>query len=113
MRIRLVAIHAFLEDKRLLKVAAGMALGAIHADVLPNQRKLRLRVVKALIDRAQQYLFPARGAVAGLATLRETPAVRILVAIGTLVEWNSRITRPIVRTGRMTFGARHLDVQPG
>ena len=113
MRIWLVTIHAFLEDKRLLKVAAGMALGAIHADVLPNQRKLRLRMVKAFIDRAQRYLLPARGAVAGLATLQETPPVRILVAIGTLVERNSRITRPIVHTLRMALGARHLSVQTG
>ena len=113
MRIRLVAIHAFLEDKRLLKVAAGMALGAIHADVLPNQRKLRLRMVKAFIDRAQRYLLPARGAVAGLATLQETPPVRILVAIGTLVEWNSRISRPIIRTRGMALGALNMRVDSG
>jgi hypothetical protein len=42
MRIRLVAIHAFLEDKRLLEVAVGMASGAIDVDMPPFQRELRL-----------------------------------------------------------------------
>jgi hypothetical protein len=81
--------------------------------VFPLQRKLRLRVVKALTYRGEGDLLPARGAVARLATLSETSAVRILVAIGTLVEWNSRISRPIIRTRRMALGALNMRVDSG
>ena len=48
--IRLVAVHALGEYQRLLEVAVGMTLSAVHTRVLSFQRKLRFGVIKALID---------------------------------------------------------------
>ena len=42
MRIGPMAIHAFLENKRLLKLSVGVAPGAIHGDMLSLQRELCL-----------------------------------------------------------------------
>lgn len=68
-------------------------------------------MVKAIIHRGKRDLLPSRGAVAGLATLREAPMMRIFMAIGTLVEWDTFISRLIVRSRRMAFGAANLNVQ--
>ena len=76
----------FWKAQRLLEIAAGVALRAIHADVLSQQRKLRLRVVKVLVTLPERNLLPTARVVAGLATLREAAAVRILVAIRALIE---------------------------
>ncbi len=111
--IGFVTIHAHLEDQRLLEIAITVALGAIHGYVLPLQRKLRLGVVKAFVDRRERNLFPAGRAVAGLATLREAVMMRVLVAIRALSEGYSRIPRLVVRTWRMALGARNLPVQAG
>ena len=70
-------------------------------------------MVKALTYRGEGDLLPARGAVARLATLSETAAVRILVAIGTLVEGNSHISWTTIRTRRMALGAFNLSVEAG
>src|ERR1700692_1917602 len=80
MRIGLVAIHALRKNQRLLEIAVRVALGAIHTGMFSFERKLRLRVVKTLIHRRDRNLLPARRAVAGLAALRKTPAMRIFVA---------------------------------
>ena len=48
-----------------------------------------------------------------LATLRETSLVRILVAIGTLVEGDACISWLIVRSRRMALGALNLSVESG
>ena len=111
--IGLVTIHAPGKKQSLLEVAVGVALGAVHAEMLSFQRILRLRVVKALIHRGERNLLPARGAVAGLATLGETAMMRILVAIRALVEWDSCISRFVVRARAMALGAFNLVVQSG
>jgi hypothetical protein len=64
MQIGLVTIHALLKSQRLLKVAIEVALSAIHSDVFPFERKLRLRMIKALVYPAKRNLFPTRCAVA-------------------------------------------------
>ena len=86
VRIGLVTVHALGKDHRFFEVPIGVALGAVHVDVLSLERKLCPGVVKALIHRAERNLLPARSAVAGLAPLGETSVVRILMAIRALIE---------------------------
>ena len=109
----LVAVHALREYQRLLEVAVGVALSAVHTHMLPLQRKLRLGVIKALVDCLQRNLFPAAGVVTGLATLGEAAVMRILVAVGTLIEWNADVLRLSVGSVGVALGALHLQVQPG
>lgn len=111
MRIGLVTIHAFLESQRLLKVPIGMALRAVHIDVLAFERILRLRVVEALADRLQRDFFPPARAMTRLATLREAAVVRVFVAIRALVERDANILRFAISAVRVALGALHLRVQ--
>ena len=113
VRIGLVAIHALLERQRLLEIAIGVALRAIDAGVLAFERKLRLRVVEALVHRLQRNLLPSARAVARLAALREAAVVRIFVAIGALVERNAHVLRLAVRAVGVALGALHLGMQAG
>ncbi len=110
--IRLVAVDALGENQRLLEVAVRMALGAIHTRVLPLQRELRFRVIKMLVHCMQRNLLPAARVVTGLATLREAAVMRILMAVGTLVEWNANVLRLAVCPIRVALGALHLQVEP-
>src|SRR5580693_571869 len=66
-----VAIHALLKRQESLEIPTGMALGTIDADVLAQQRKLRLGVVEVFVDALERHLLPSTRAVARLATLRE------------------------------------------
>ena len=50
VRIGLVAVHALLENQRLLEVSAGVALHTIHAGVLAPERKLCFGMVEALVQ---------------------------------------------------------------
>ena len=93
MRIRLVAIHAFLEDQRLFEISVRMALGAIDGGMLAFQGKLGLRMVEALVNRLQRNFLPSARVVARLAALRKVSVVWILVAIGTLVKGNAYVLR--------------------
>ena len=107
----LVAVHALGEYQRLLKVAIGVALGAVHTGVLSLERKLRFGVIKALIDRLQRNLLPAAGVMTGLASLRKAAVMRILMTLRTLIEWNAYILRLAVRPVGVALGALHLQVQ--
>ena len=51
--------------------------------------------------------------MAGLTPLRKAAVVRISVAIGTLVEWNSCVSWFVVRSRRVAPGTRNLRVQSG
>src|SRR5579864_5305075 len=51
--------------------------------------------------------------MARLASLRKAAVVRILVAIGALVERNAHILWLTVRAGRVALGALHLGMQAG
>lgn len=109
----LVAVHTFLEGKRLLEVPPLMALAAIDGGVFSEQRKLGLGVVEALVDRLQVDLLPSGGVVAGLAALREAAMMRVLVAVGALVERYANILRLSVGPVGVALGALHLRVQTG
>src|ERR1700680_3723841 len=111
MRIGLVTVHTPLEGEGFLEISASVTLRAINAGVLSLQRKLCLRVVEAFIHRVERNLLPSPGAMAGLAALRKTSMMRILMAIRTLVEWDSRVSRLGLRARRMTFRARNLSMQ--
>lgn len=111
--IGFVAIHTLLEGDRLLEISIGVALRAIHGRMVPFQRKLRFRVVEPLIDQRQRYRLPARGAMAGLAALREAAAMRILVAVRALIKGNAYILRLAIGAIRMTSSALYRGVQAG
>jgi len=109
----LVAIRALLEWDLLLEIAVGVALGAIDAEVLALERVLGLGVVESLVHGLQVDPLPPAGIVAGVATLRETAVVRILVTIGALAEWNANVFRLAIGTVGVTLGALHLRMQSG
>ena len=69
-------------------------------------------MVESLIHALQRNLFPAARVVAGLAILRETATMRILVAIGTLIERNAHILWLAVGAVDVALGALYLRVQP-
>jgi len=113
VRIGFVTVHALGENQRLLEVAIDMALRAVHAEVLSFERILRLGVVKTLVHCSNRNLLPSRHAMAGLATLREGPMMRILVAIDALAEWDARVAGSIVRSRCVAFCAPDMRMQPG
>lgn len=108
-----MAVHALLEGQRLLEIPARMALRAVDADVLAQQRKLRSGVIEVLVDALEGDLLPSTGSVTYLAALRETAAVRVLVAIRTLIEGNANVLRLSIGAVGMALRALHLCVQPG
>jgi hypothetical protein len=81
VRVRLVTIHAFLENQRFLEISARVALGTFHTGMLPQQWILGCRVIEAFADFLRRYSFPSAGVVTRLATLVETSAMRIGVTI--------------------------------
>ena len=109
----LVAIRALLEWDLLLEIAVGVALGAIDSEVLALEGVLGLGVVESLVHGLQVDPLPSAGIVAGVATLRETAVVRILVTIGALAEWNANVFRLAIGTVGVTLGALHLRMQSG
>jgi len=113
VRIGLVTIDALREGDRLLEVSARVAAFATHGRVFSLQRILGFCVVKVFANRSQRDFLPALGAMAGLAALRETPVVRVVVAIRTLGKRNPRIARLGVRARHVALLALHLDVQSG
>ena len=113
VRIGLVAVHALLEHQGFLKISAGVALGAVDTGVLAFQRKFGFGVVEAFVDGLQRNLLPPAGAVARLAALREASVVRVLVAIGALVERNAHVLWLAVRSVGVALGALHLGMHAG
>lgn len=57
--------------------------------------------------------FPSARGVAGLATLGKCSAVRIFVAVGTLIEWNAHVLWFCIWAVGMALGALYLGMQPG
>ncbi len=109
MRI-FVTVAALGKRDRLFEISASMALGTIDGGMLSFQRELRLRVIEMRSHRLQRDILPTACVVAGGTALRETAVMRIFVAIGTLVERNSRILRLAIGAIRMTLRALHLRV---
>lgn len=112
VRVRLVTIHAFLESQRFFEISACVALGTFHAGMLSQKWILGCRVVEAFADCLRRYFCPSARVVACLAALRKASTMRIGVTIGALAECDSRVARFIVLSGRMTFLAGDLCVQP-
>ena len=113
VRICIVAIDALRKDQRLLEISVGVALGTVSRSVLALEGKFRLRMVEALVDGLKRNSLPAICAVAGLASLNEAATMWIFVAVRTLTERDSDISRLAVSTAGMTLGALDLSVQAG
>jgi len=111
VRARLVAVHALLKNQRLLEVAAAVALQTVDTHVFAKQRKFSPGVVEALIERLHRDLFPPAGVVAGLASLHETAAMRIVVAVSTLRKSDSRVPRLVVGARGVALLAGDLRMQ--
>ena len=78
----LVAIRALLEGDGLFEIPICVALFAFDSRVPVFQRILCLRVVELFVNSLQRELFLPVGRMARRVGLRETPVVRIFVAIG-------------------------------
>jgi len=113
MWIGLVAIHALRERDRLFEISTSVAERAIHRRMLALQRVLGLRVIEVPTHRSQRNSFPAFGAVAGLAALRETAVVRIGVTIRALGKRYPGVARLAVGARCVALFTLHLDVRSG
>jgi len=113
MRVGLVTIHAGSKRDGLFEISTGMAKRAVHDHVLSLQRVLRLGVIEVLIHHRQGNPLPTRGAVAGLAALREAAMMRIRMAIGALRERQSCVPRFAVGAGGMALFTLHLRMRAG
>src|SRR5579864_962122 len=113
VRIGLVAVRALAENQRLLEVPVGVALFATDSRVFAFQRVLGFRVIEILAERLLRDSLPTRGTMARGTCLGEAAVVRVLVAIGTQVEWNARVPRLAIRSVRVALGALHLGVETG
>lgn len=108
----LVAIHALLEGDRSLEIAAPVALEAINALMFPHQRIFGLGVIKALVERRSRNPLPATCVVARLAALlSKTSPVWVAMAVRAFSKRQTKITRLVVRSGRVALLATHLGVQ--
>lgn len=108
-----MAVHALGKDERLLEIAVDVALRAIDRGMLSFQRKLCFGVIEALIHVLQRDFLPATGVVTRLTGLRETAVMRVLVAVGALVEWDADVLRLALRSVDVALRALHLRVQAG
>jgi|SRR5579862_7164610 len=111
VRIWFVTIGALAKHQRLFEIATRMALLAGYTGVLAFKRVLRFGVIKFLVDRLQRDFLPACGAVTGRAALRETAAMRILVAIRALGKRNANVLWLSVGSVCVALGALHLLVK--
>ncbi len=107
----LVAVHALLKTERLIEIAAAVALHTFDGGVLAAKRKLGFGMVEALIESDRHDPVPARGAMAGFASLREGATVGIGMTGGTFGESNSRVTRLPVTPRSVAFLAGNLGMQ--
>ena len=109
-----VAVETALKGERFLEIAAAVATQAIHCLVLAFQGIFGFGMIETLADRLQRNSFPARGVVAGLASLlREAAAMGIGVAIRAGIERQTNIARLVVGSRRMALRAGHLRVEAG
>lgn len=106
-----MAVRALRERHRLLEITSRVALQAIHLLMFPDQRIPGLGMIKLLAGRN---LLPTGGGVAGFTGLRESAAMRVGVAIGTLAERDTR--KPRRASGccrRMALRAWDLRMEAG
>jgi len=112
VRIGMVTVGALGECHRFLEISVRVALRTINRRVFAFQRIFRLGVIEAFVHGLQRNLLPPRGAMTGRTSLRETPVVRILVAVGALVEGDTHVLRLTIGSVGMALRALHLSVQP-
>lgn len=113
MGIGLVTVHALRKHQGLFEITVRMALDASDSRMFTQQREFGLRVIELLVHRFRGNAFPAVRGVASLASLHEAPAMRIAMAVGAFPEGDSRVSRQIVRPGRVALLASDLRVQAG
>lgn len=108
MRVGSMAIRAFHEGNRPLKVSSVMAFQAVHLSVLSEERILCLRVIELALLAG---LFPAVGRVAYLARFGEGPVMDIGMAVGATLEGYSPEPRfPSRLGGCVAFFAGNMSM---
>ncbi len=113
MWIRLVAVHAFGEDQRLLEIAVSVALQAVHRLVFALQRVSGPGVIEVLSQGGGGNVLPSTGVVTSLAALRKTAVMRIAVAVVAFAEGQADVAGLGVGTGAMAFLTRNPRMQTG
>ena len=109
VRVRLMAIRAIREWKRLFEISTRMAQDAADLGMHAEQRILCLGMIEC---EALLQSFPAGRGVAILAAFLERAVVGIDVASRTRGEIHVRVPRrPSRHVGLVTFFASHLEVQ--
>lgn len=110
MRIRPVTVRAFLKCQRFLEVPFFMTLRAFD-HLMPAQKGiLGFRMIVPFADTLNRDPLPAACVVAGLTALRETPLVRIGMAVAASRECKSGITRLMILSGGMAPLATYLNM---
>ena len=113
VRVRPVAVRAFLKYQRLTEIALGVALHTINLGVLAEQREFRLVMVECAIQGWGRNPVPANRGVAGLASLREPAMVGIGMAVCTVTKRYSRVTRLFVHPDDVASLAANFRMRAG
>lgn len=103
----LVAIHALRVRNGRLEICVFVALQASHRRVLPGQREVGLVMVKC-VRRAD--LAPALLVMAGLASRRESPVVRIAVTTAALCKIQTGVLNDFRIPRRLTMASGALYI---
>jgi len=112
MRIRLMAVRTFCMRHRFFEISPRVTRLATYADVFPEQRICRFRVIEFRAHRLHRHAFPSAGVVARLARPRHRAPVRIAVTGVASIKFESDVLRFSIRSRQVTFLAGHLRVQP-
>ena len=113
VRIRVVAVGAFLESNWLLEVGVRVAALAAYARMLPDECIGRFRVIELVAERSNGNSLPGFCVMARLACSGKATAMRIAVTRTTSVESQADILGMAIIARGMASFARDLLVQPG
>ena len=111
MGVGRVAIRTLGKSYGAFEISPGMAIAATHFQVHSDQRKFRFRMVE--LDGQVVYLLPPAGGMAGFARGFERSLMRIRMAGGAGIEFESgELYRSIRSGGQVALAAGNLRVHP-